>query len=477
MESKKCFYFCGFICIKLLFLMKDKVVLLLIGFIAVCLTSCLGNNDSDDYKPSGDAQIYYFRLTSDSVKALENVKFAIDQLSGLIYNPDSMAYGTEIKYKVHCSIQTRGVRSVRVKQTALADTLAVWNGMDSLDFSKPVEFIITPYNEMGNKYYTAMLNIHTVKPDSIDWQRAASGIYPDGTEDQTVLFSSDSTRYLMFVARNNAYELYTATAGAFAGSWEKQPMDFPDAGHLKLQQMIYHRDTLVVANNEGELFCSDSEGNRWMLIDGAPHIVALLGELKDPAKPHSFLSAVVKDEANGNLYYARTSDLKNWTTGEEKVPASFPVSGFGRLGYYNMYSPHLLVAAGRDRSGALHNTLWHTLDGLAWVAYETSKPPFEEGREGVMMAAYDDKFYLIGGMDGAGRSSDDIVYSSDKGLSWMPVDTLKAFPENYDARSFSSLLVNKDQYLMIFGGKQDRSSAWLNEVWWGRINRLGFENK
>lgn len=449
--------------------MKDKVVLLLVSIFVVCLTSCLGDDDDYTYTPSGDAQIYRFHLESDSVPALANVLFAIDNVDHKIYNPDSMAYGTVIKDKVICTVNTRGIAGIQVKQTAISDTLAWWNTTDSLDFSKPVEFMITPMDGIHKKNYTAWVNIHTVKPDSIDWQLFASDIFPRNYTEQTVVVSNDSTRFLMFAKTGDEYILRTAPL-TDAGNWtDAELTDFP-AGAL-LQHMVYLADTLVVPALDGSLYYSVNDGQAWAKVEGAPYIVAVLGAIKEIKKEPGKLAVVVKDGSD-YLYY-NTSDLKTWVKGE-KVDAGFPVSGFGRGNYYNMYKEYLIVAAGRDLDNNLTNHVWGTSTGLSWARY-TNKMPFEEGREGVMMTRYDNKFYLIGGMNEKGEASKDIALSVDFGVSWDAADSLKILPASYDARAFSSLHVDKDQYLLIFGGKATPSSAPFNQVWKGRVNYLGFD--
>ena len=57
------------------------------------------------------------------------------------------------------------------------------------------------------------------------------------------------------------------------------------------------------------------------------------------------------------------------------------------------------------------------------------------------------------------------------------IDTLVVLPAAYQARGFASMLVNKDNYLMIFGGKSTINGQDLNDIWKGRINRLGFERQ
>ena len=89
-------------------------------------------------------------------------------------------------------------------------------------------------------------------------------------------------------------------------------------------------------------------------------------------------------------------------------------------------------------------------------------------------------FYLIGGIDESGKPQKDIYRSSDYGVTWNYIDTLVVLPSSYQARGFASMLVDKDNYLMIFGGKSTITTIDnqnLNDIWKGRINRLGFERQ
>ena len=75
-----------------MFLMKNKLVLFITGCFALVLSSCLKN-----------CQIHTFSLSHDSVSGLDTVKFTIDQLTGRIFNIDSLPFGTKIE-KVVCKI-------------------------------------------------------------------------------------------------------------------------------------------------------------------------------------------------------------------------------------------------------------------------------------------------------------------------------------------------------------------------------------
>ena len=65
-------------------------------------------------------------------------------------------------------------------------------------------------------------------------------------------------------------------------------------------------------------------------------------------------------------------------------------------------------------------------------------------------------------------------FLTDGGVNWSLSDTLVVMPQEFKARGFSSIYVDKDNYMYLFGGKETNSSNVLNQIWRGRINRLGF---
>ena len=140
-----------------------------------------------------------------------------------------------------------------------------------------------------------------------------------------------------------------------------------------------------------------------------------------------------------------------------------------------MYHEYLLLVAGRDKDDQLLNTAWGTMDGLKWSCLSSDDVDSFVPREGVMLTPYDDKLYLLGGMDASGKGYKDMYTSTDYGVTWSLVDTLVVLPKEFEGRGFSSVQVNEDQFMFIFGGKTTKGQAEENEIWRGRINRLGFE--
>ena len=81
---------------------------------------------------------------------------------------------------------------------------------------------------------------------------------------------------------------------------------------------------------------------------------------------------------------------------------------------------------------------------------------------------------MLSGINEAGKASSDIYLSRDGGVNWSLSDTLVVMPQEFKARGFSSIYVDKDYYMYLFGGKETIRSNELNQIWLGRINRLGF---
>lgn len=201
---------------------------------------------------------------------------------------------------------------------------------------------------------------------------------------------------------------------------------------------------------------------------------SLLGYVDESTNQPAVLSAIVEEESG--LVFAAMNAEGQWETGE-MVPAHFPVEGFSSASIYLMYTSRVMVVGGKSSDGQLQNASWATMNALDWAEQTDSYGDYFTKRQGTMMAYYDNMFYLIGGIDESGKPQKDIYRSSDYGVTWNYVDTLVVLPSSYQARGFASMLVDKDNYLMIFGGKSTINGQDLNDIWKGRINRLGFERQ
>jgi hypothetical protein len=446
----------------------EKIKLYSLLFISMMLlvTSCLSSDNSDlDEWYFGNAQISAFSLSNDSIPDLSSVVFTIDQINGKIFNKDSMPYGTVLDEKVICTMSYEiGIQALLIYHPATDDSI-YWDGSDSIDFSEPVMLTAYAYNGTS-KTYEAKVNIHQVNPDSMAWQQLdINNTNKDFDELQVVVYNNS---YYYFASDNGKYHVYTSDIAGYS-QWTELPLtDFPD--NVILSQVTIFEDSFYVATEEGSLYYSHDAGT-WTKVLDAPFIKSLTGTIPSGDKrTESVLTAVINKE--DGLYFSYYDKNGTWYDGE-KAPSSFPLTGFSHTNYNLMYYPRLVIAAGRDKNGLLTNGVWTTSDGLQWIPLAKSEASFTP-REGASISYYDDMLYLLGGMDESANALHESYISKDNGLTWR-LDTI--IPETYKARGFSSLIVDKDKYMLLFGGKESKDTKVLNELLKGRINRFGFKDQ
>lgn len=448
-----------------------KLQFWLICSLTVLLSSCLDSDDNEyDDRNYSDCQIKSFSLKNDSISGLSDVKFTIDQVNGLIFNKDSMPYGTVIDEKVVCTIEyVISPLNVEVFQAATNDS-AYWNGSDSLDFSNYVRFYVYSLDGKAVKKYIARLNIHQQHPDSMTWVCRSDQLLAKQIQEQRVIMRDGL--FWMYIKSNDGNELYRSSN---AQNWTKETLNGLTDKTCLFTQIVQFEDALYMPTTDGLLYHSVN-GVDWAVLEGAPKVNGLLGtvEASEQLKRPSALAAVIEED--GKWLYAVMNEGTDWTMGQE-VSEQFPISGFGSLCHEVAFYKRLMIVGGKDRNKQLSNAAWETLDGLKWVRLTDEKVENFGKREGVALVSYDNNFYFFGGLDASGKGTKDIYRSKDRGVTWQSVDTLIVFPDAYKKRGYTSACVDDNSFIYLFGGKENNTATnMLDELWIGRINRLGFKD-
>ncbi|MDR1343849.1 MAG: DUF5018 domain-containing protein [Tannerellaceae bacterium] len=447
--------------------MKNNIGIFIAGSIVMLMSSCLGGGDATDVTGIKDAQISSLVLSHDSIADLASVKFTIDQVNGLIFNNDSLPYGTQ-PGKVVCTLTyVMGVAAIGVAQEAIGDSTIWWNGTDSLDFSKPVKFIPTAYDGVTTKIYKAWINIHQVIPGLMVWERLASpltGINADGQK--VVRHTRDNKEvFLMYSNTGGANRLHYSTT-TDPKTWSELSLSgLPLTTDIT---QITSFENILYAPAGGGVYRSE-DGASWVKVEETPVVSAILGVLKEGRNTTPTLAAIIESESS--RHFAGMNKDGQWTKGDA-TPGNFPVSGFGSLGYNRVDNEYIAVVAGKDKDGGLLNVTWATGNALSWALLSGEEDNFFEKKAGVMLAFYDDKFFLMGGINAEGEASKDIHVSTNNGVTWSQADSLKIFPEAYTARGYASVEIDEAKYMLIFGGKTSNVAKTLDELWRGRINLL-----
>lgn len=475
--------------------MKNRFVLFIAGCCVLLLSSCMKSNETEN-ELSHDCQILSFTLANDSISGLSNVLFTIDQLTGQIFNKDSMPYGTVLDEKVICSVNLGfGVMQSKIMQEATGDTILRTREsnysflmVDSLDFSKPVKFVNVMWDGMTTRAYRAWVNIHQVEPDSMVWS-----LFQDGISDQTikeekvvVCEKEEIPYYYMYIEPTNAslgYQLYRSPVSD-GQNWTKLSVNGLPNGEVCLSQITVYENVFFAITTSGVLYTS-IDGAEWVSLQVKQHypVKALLGSLNadddytGAGKQASALAGII--EKDGELIYAFIDhDTRMWQWDEMNAVISegFPVKNFGQVSYSSMHRARLMLVAGRDKNNQLTNRVWATDNGKVWAELTAQDTTYFPKQEGVSVVQYDEKFFMLSGIDENGKASSEILLSKDGGVSWSVSDTLVVMPQEFKARGFSSIHVDNEQFMYVFGGKERTNANVMNQIWRGRINRLGFED-
>ena len=193
---------------------------------ALLMTSCL---DSDDVVLSSDVALLSFAIedlktqytfvkedNTDStytvVTSGSTIDFTIDQANRLVYNIDSIVYGTDVT-RVLVNVEADG-GVCYFKPDGEASSVE-----DSIDFTSPVIFRVTSYNEKFYRDYKVSINVHQIDPKETIWRELKSTNLP--SFDAQKAFVKGDNLYVIGVDADGTYHTVTATL-ADASAWAKE---------------------------------------------------------------------------------------------------------------------------------------------------------------------------------------------------------------------------------------------------------------
>ncbi|MFZ4456293.1 MAG: DUF6242 domain-containing protein [Bacteroidales bacterium] len=446
-------------------------------FFASCVDSV---NSSTDTTLSTDAQIKSFSfLAKDSIsKNLDKVFFSINQNDGLIQNFDSLpvSAGTNFakyKYKfIKVKMEFAGASKVMIEYGP--DLQFEYPKVDSIDFTRPVKIQVTAVDGKTIKSYEFKLNIHTQDPEVLDWKQVSF----DGwnaipfSDSKTVVFKGEFWTYLK---STNGYFLYTSatTDGAV---WQSRTSALFMPTNAEIETITLFANKLYLRTSEN-LLISSSDGLNWSKLGGAAkNISAIYGSIVDQSAANHL---IVLTEENGVRRFASVSDAGDLTIcGDAIIPDDFPVSGFATINKIIGLTEKLTLIAGRDKNGNLLNSVqqlyWDNSGFHCGYNMENGKNWFPVC-ESPNAYYYDSKMIVSCGRE-LTKENKNTYFSTNYGLSWAK-DTTHLYPTAFVARANSSVVVDSKNYIWIFGGQNkfvNRPAAGINEIWRGRLNRLGF---
>ena len=179
-----------------------KILSILMVF-AVVMASCNKNTDPSQEEMSSETRVYNFTFQTDTANpGLTEAIYKVEHIgdsSGVIYNVDSLRFGTRLDSVVPVITY---IANPGVVNYILPDTTIVATGTDTMDLSRgPIIMRITATDMKTERWYDINLTVHQVDPDLYVWKRLTEHIFtPQYCE--TKAFYKENKLYLSIQERS-----------------------------------------------------------------------------------------------------------------------------------------------------------------------------------------------------------------------------------------------------------------------------------
>lgn len=448
-----------------------KIIFIFAAF-ATILAGCNLNSSTTD-ETSDEARVSAFTFYEDTANAglTEAVyKIVHSTDTGLIYNQDSLAYGTRLDSVVPYVVyqETPGAAYF-----ILPDTLITSTGSDTMNLNQsPIFLRVVASDMVSERLYLIRLSVHQVDPELYVWKQLTEEIFSK-QHCETKAFWQNG-KLVLLVNNGLSTQVYESNDGSVWQKTANSVSELPTPCHVR--DIVQHDDTLYYISNQ-KLYYS-SNGTEWSNADYSGANYELVNML---LSYHGKAWAVVQDKANKQLSLA-TVDAKKVTLMQKMdglmdgyLPAHFPVGDFAALEFESSSErPRAMIVGGRAINGEAVNSRWNIeyvdTEGYRLKDFTISQPNFES-LTGASIIQYDNQLLMFGGIDNDLTWRSDMLYSDDEGMHWYVPDTAKnMLPDSYKTRQYQSVVVDPAHYIYIIGGESDSES--FSDVYRGKRNLI-----
>ena len=439
--------------------------------IGILMTSCLG--DSEESVLSSDVALTSFSISDLKTKHTikkdngedstyttavsgKAIAFTIDQANGLVYNTDSIAYGTDVTHVV-VSVGSDGYACY------LKEDGEIGSVEDSINFTHPVTFRITSYDEQFSRDYRVSINVHQVDPRETTWHQITGANYPENLfVSQKAIIKDDSLFVIGKSAEGICYS--TSTALTDGATWSTPTaltniIEEVDCSSLMLINSTFY----IVA--DGALFHSP-DATTWTAANNNKTINTLLA-VEDEEE-----NAIVWGLAGDTL--AASNDMATWyLNGQTLEGIKEGIASFSHPLRTNsqIYRTIFITTptAETDTCAQVWNKLTTEID---WVEVKPQGTNIYgcPNLENLAIIEYAGKMYAFGGKSIGPRKEPLEAFSTcyesrDNGVTWKVRNDAFSMPETFKGRNEPFTTATDGEYVWVMWST-------TGQVWRGRWNGL-----
>ena len=320
------------------------------------MVSCLGNGPEYDDFTNTDAQIVSLNLSHDLIPELAKAKFTIDQVSGTIFNHDSLPYLTNITDSLLKITYSTGSGLGQALKIVEKDSTYWKSSNDSITLiNGQIKFTVFAPDTTIRKEYILKVNIHQIDPDSVIYTKLNAGEwYPTNEKpwetvldyelyDETVIplgflhpkAANLSEKGLALIVSDGETDHFALYQGSGSTAWItgfKVPTDFPHTKFSTLNLPSVFADQLTVVENLKSVWATE-DGLYWAKLASTTEE---LPEIESGVAFYynneiwftgGFKTEGDKKTANHTIYYSQDGGLV-WKAKENKVntPIEFNIN-------------------------------------------------------------------------------------------------------------------------------------------------------
>lgn len=403
-----------------------------------------------------------------------NHYFTIDQKQKLIFNQDSLPYGSVVE-KLTTSIACNGIVYYRKKYSDNTYIDTLWSISDSIDFREPVTFFVKSTDNKYIREYNAYVNVHLQDPDSMRWRRVVLENFPPLIEQKAAIIKDS----IIIIGKDTSGAIGVISCNVNNGkNWSAfSPLSGIEVSAI-IPSLSILNDTLYMIES-GKLLWSTS-GSTWINANIIDSIIQII-PFRNSQYSDSSLWAI-----NGSGKILRISGPGVW---EEvgSLPPNFPQIFLNGICYPLKSNPNITrnVVIGVDTLLTLpYSTVWTKLSTeTAWTKVSSSSKNDSlkcPRLNNLSLIYYDNNLFSFGAESQSGFGKLPSFYgffqSSDNGITWRDCEHIfydyntwnrfMEFPAQLrDLDSNFSFVVDSYNQIWIIPGSG-------KEIWIGAINRL-----
>lgn len=438
-------------------------LLLSLAVMAALATSCM--KDDDEIQSSPECVITKFTVgdidTEVSIKLASgkdtivtrtiggsSVAFNIDQINNKIYSVDSLPSWVDISGVIP-TVNSTGY--VYIKEGDETDFHQFASGTDSVDFTKPVKFLVIATDGVSTKEYTAQIFKKDSEADSLAWKAVeGADLQLEGAHRTLTL----ADRIYVFGESEGQAVVTSSSFLSEGASWRKPAQLTCEQGSVDWNSVVAYNGYLYALNTEGHICRStnDERGETWSVVSDRV-FTRLLGT------DELYLYACDESGIWGS------ADLQNWAECGSSDLDMLPETNIATVSYVSKTNPAMrnavmcgLTSANSDNAVVWYkvssanesiNQKWNYVQVAADNVYACPK------LDNLSIICHNAEMYAIGG-NNAG-----IYVSADNGISWHLQTKKKLLPAEVTGQSTPASMVAGNGYLWLIqsGGK----------VWRGKI--------